>query len=73
MTQATEVSIPECFSYYQTVNSEFGKAMRWQFERFAKSHLDVSEHRALSFGRAMNTGDPLGDAYIIGSSSRTTA
>ncbi|HEV7976873.1 oxygenase MpaB family protein [Amycolatopsis sp.] len=37
---------------------------KWQLERIAKSHLDVPEDLAEAFGRAMNTGDRLGDAYI---------
>jgi hypothetical protein len=38
--------------------------VKWQLERIAKSHLDIPEDLATAFGRAMNTGDRLGDAYI---------
>jgi len=64
MMQSTDVAIPECFAYFQTVDSPMARKVQWQLERYAKSHLDVSEDLATAFGRAMNTGDPLGDAYI---------
>ena len=61
MTQSTEVSIPECFSYFRTVDSTMANKVKWQLERIAKSHLDIPEDLATAFGRAMNTGDRLGD------------
>src|SRR4030081_3600794 len=64
MTQSTEVSIPECFSYFRTVDSTMANKVKRQLERIAKSHLDIPEDLATAFGRAMNTGDRLGDAYI---------
>ncbi|HEY0472408.1 MAG TPA: oxygenase MpaB family protein [Kribbella sp.] len=64
MTQSTEVAIPECFAYFRTVDSPMAESLRSQLERYAKSHLDIPEELATAFGRAMNTGDALGDAYI---------
>jgi hypothetical protein len=64
MTRSTDVSIPECFSYFHAVDSAVGRSAKWQLERIAKSHLDIPEDLATAFGRAMNTGDWLGDAYI---------
>jgi hypothetical protein len=64
MTQSTEVSIPECFSYFQVADTEAGQSAKRQLERFAKSPLDIPDDLATAFGRAMNTGDQLGDAYI---------
>jgi hypothetical protein len=64
MTQSTDVSIPECFSYFRAADSPVGRSVKWQLERVAKSHLDVPDDLATAFGRAMNTGDRLGDAYI---------
>ena len=64
LTKSTEVSIPECFSYFQAADTAAGRKAKWQLERFAKSHLDIPDDLATAFGRAMNTGDRLGDAYI---------
>jgi len=64
MKQSTDVPIPESFAYFRIVDSPMAKALKWKLERIAKSHLDVSEELATAFGRAMNTGDALGDAYI---------
>ena len=64
MTQSTEVSIPECFNYFRAIDTPTGQALKWKMERAAKSHLDIPEEMATAFGRAMNTGDRLGDAYI---------
>ncbi|MEV6424423.1 oxygenase MpaB family protein [Streptomyces sp. NPDC051662] len=64
MTQPTSLPLPECFSYYRTVDTPAAASLRRKLERVAKSPLDVPEDLALAFGRAMNTGDRLGDAYI---------
>ncbi|MGW1798231.1 oxygenase MpaB family protein [Streptomyces sp. NPDC001984] len=64
MTQSTEVAIPKIFTYFETAESPQGQALKWKLERLAKCHLDVSEDLAKAFGRAMNTGDRLGDAYV---------
>jgi hypothetical protein len=64
MTQSTETSIPESFAYFRIVDSALANSLKWRLERYAKSHLDVPEELATAFGRAMNTGDQLGDAYI---------
>jgi ER-bound oxygenase mpaB/B'/Rubber oxygenase, catalytic domain len=64
MTQPTEVSIPEAYAYFRTVDTPLGLSIKRKLERIAKSHLDIPEDLATAFGRAMNTGDPLGDAYI---------
>jgi len=64
MTQSTDVPIPESFAYFRIVDSPMANALKQRLERYAKSHLDVSEELATAFGRAMNTGDALGDAYI---------
>jgi len=47
MTQSTEVSIPECFSYFQAADSSVGRSAKWRLERFAKSHLDISDDLAI--------------------------
>src|SRR5712672_2466662 len=64
MTQSTVVSIPECYNYFQAVDSPIGRTIRRQLERRAKCQLDIPEQQASAFGRAMNTGDRLGDTYI---------
>jgi hypothetical protein len=64
MTQSTEVSIPQCFNYFRAVDTPMGRTVKWRLERHAKSHLDISDELATAWGRAMNTGDRLGDAYI---------
>jgi len=64
MTQSTDVPIPESFAYFRIVDSPMANTLKQRLERYAKSHLDVSEELATAFGRAMNTGDALGDAYI---------
>ncbi|MFJ1604690.1 oxygenase MpaB family protein [Streptomyces sp. NPDC088253] len=63
-TQPTEVAIPTIFTYFETAASPKGQAFKAQLERYAKCRLDVPEDLAKAFGRAMNTGDRLGDAYI---------
>jgi hypothetical protein len=64
MTQSTEESIPECFSYFRVAGTAAGRSAKEQLERFAKSLLDIPDDLATAFGRAMNTGDRLGDAYV---------
>jgi hypothetical protein len=64
MTLSTEVAIPQIFTYFQAADSPVGQSLKWKLERLAKSHLDISDELATAFGRAMNTGDRLGDAYI---------
>src|SRR5882672_986483 len=64
MTQSTEVSIPKCFNYFRAIDTPMGQSIKWKMERTAKSHLDIPDEMATAFGRAMNTGDRLGDAYI---------
>ncbi|MGW6281876.1 oxygenase MpaB family protein [Kribbella sp. NPDC055071] len=64
MTRSTDVSVPECFSYFQAQRSPDGLAAKRQLERFAKRRLEVPDELAIAFGQAMNTGDRLGDAYI---------
>jgi hypothetical protein len=64
MTQSTEVSIPQCFNYFRAADSPIGRTIKRQLERRAKCHLDIPEQQATAFGRAMNTGDRLGDVYI---------
>ncbi|MGW6603444.1 oxygenase MpaB family protein [Streptomyces sp. NPDC055036] len=61
---AEDAPLPECFSYYRTVGTDMGRGVHFQLERAAKSRLELPEELALAFGRAMNTGDRLGDAYI---------
>ena len=64
MTQPTDMSIPECFAYPRIVGTPAANSAKSKLERIAKTRLDVSEELAMSFGRALNTGDALGDAYI---------
>ena len=64
MTQSTEVSTPKCFNYFQAVDSPTGRALKRRLERHANSRLDIPDELATAWGRAMNTGDRLGDAYI---------
>ncbi|WP_405608199.1 oxygenase MpaB family protein [Streptomyces sp. NBC_01508] len=64
MTETTDVPIPESFAYFRAIGPPAGQSLKWKLERYAKTHLDVSEELATAFGRAMNTGDRLGDAYI---------
>jgi hypothetical protein len=64
MNQPTAVSTPDSFSYFEAAASPSGQALKRQLERIAKTHLDIPEEVATAFGRAMNTGDRLGDAYI---------
>jgi hypothetical protein len=64
MKQSAEVAIPESFAYFRTVDGPAAKSLKRQLERYAKTRLDIPEDLATSFGRAMNTGDALGDAYI---------
>jgi hypothetical protein len=64
MLKSTDQSIPECFSYFQVAGTSAGQSARRQLERFARTDLEISDDLATAFGRAMNTGDRLGDAYI---------
>src|SRR5882762_1783131 len=64
MTQSTDISIPKCFNYFRAINTPMGQSLKWKMERAAKSHLDIPDEMATAFGRAMDTGDRLGDAYI---------
>jgi len=64
MTQSTDLGIPDAFSYHRLLGTPAMTALQKKLERVAKTSLDVSEELALSFGRAMNTGDALADAYI---------
>jgi hypothetical protein len=65
MTQSTDISIPMCYNYFRAADSPVGRAIKSRLERRAKSDLDISDELATAWGRAMNTGDRLGDAYII--------
>jgi hypothetical protein len=64
MTQCTDVSIPKCYNYFRAADSPVGRAIKSGLERRAKGDLDISDELATAWGRAMNTGDRLGDAYI---------
>jgi len=64
MTQSTAVSIPECYNYFRAADSPVGRAIKSRLERRAKSRLDIPDKLATAWGRAMNTGDRLGDVYI---------
>lgn len=64
MTQSTEVSIPQNYNYFRAIETSMGRSIKWKLERHAKCHLDIPDEVATGFGRAMNTGDRLGDAYI---------
>ncbi|MEU0280816.1 oxygenase MpaB family protein [Streptomyces sp. NPDC006195] len=64
MTQSAEVPIPEAFAYFRTIDTPAGRSLKWKLEKYAKSHLDISAELVTAFGRAMNTGDRLGDTYI---------
>jgi hypothetical protein len=64
MTQSTGISIPKCFNYFRAVDTPMGRAIKSRMERNAKSHVGIPDELASAFGRAMNTGDRLGDAYI---------
>jgi hypothetical protein len=64
ITQQNDVAIPECFAYFRSIDTPRGQAVKRQLERVAKIRLEVSAELAESFGRAMNTGDRLGDTYI---------
>src|ERR1700682_6311672 len=64
MTQSTEVSIPKCYNYFRAIDTPLGQTIKSQMEREAKTHLNIPDELAKAWGRAMNTGDRLGDAYI---------
>jgi hypothetical protein len=64
MTQATETPIPQRFNYFRAIDTPVGRTIKWRLERHAKCHLDIPDELVTAFGRAMNTGDRLGDAYI---------
>jgi hypothetical protein len=64
MTQSTESMIPLCYNYFRAFGGPRGRAAKQRLERIAHSSLDIPEEMATDFGRAMNTGDRLGDAYI---------
>jgi hypothetical protein len=71
MTRSTEVSIPKSYNYFRGIDTTMGRSIKWRLERHAKCHLDVPDELAAAFGRAMNTGDRLGDAYISAAFSST--
>jgi hypothetical protein len=71
MTQSTEVSIPKSYNYFRGIDTTMGRSIKWRLERHAKCHLDVPDELAAAFGRAMNTGDRLGGAYISAALSST--
>jgi hypothetical protein len=60
----TEAPIPRAFAYYRLVDSPQGQKTRQQFEKLAKSPVDLPDEIIRQFGVAMNTGDRLGDTYI---------
>jgi len=60
----TEAPIPRAFAYYRLVDSPGGQETRKQFEKLAKSRVDLPDDTIRRFGVAMNTGDLLGDTYI---------
>jgi hypothetical protein len=64
MTQSTEVLIPKCYNYFQAINTPLGQTVKSRLERRAGSRLDIPAEVATAWGRAMNTGDRLGDTYI---------
>ena len=64
MTQSTDVSIPQCYNYFRAADSPAGRAIKSRLERRTKSRLDIPDELATAWGRAMNTGDRLGDVYI---------
>jgi len=64
MTQSSDISIPKCYNYFRAADGPVGRAIKSRLERRAKSDLDISDELATAFGRALNTGDRLGDAYI---------
>jgi len=64
MTQSTEASIPKCFNYFRAVDTPLGRTIKSRIARNAKSHIGIPDELASAYGRAMNTGDRLGDAYI---------
>jgi mpaB/rubber oxygenase-like protein len=64
MSQSTDVLIPANYNYFRAIDTPMGRSVKWRLERDAKCHLDVPDDLAAAFGRAMNTGDRLGDAYI---------
>ena len=62
--ETTTTSIPRAFAYYRLADSPQAQAMRWQFEKIAKSQLDLPDEVIRQFAIGLNTGDRLGDAYI---------
>jgi hypothetical protein len=64
MTQSTETAIPSGYNYFRAINTPPGRALKERLERAAHSSLDIPEEMATAFGRAVNTGDRLGDVYI---------
>lgn len=62
--KAGDAPIPRAFAYYRLADSPQAQAMRWQFEKIAKSRLDLPEEVIRQFGVGLNTGDRLGDSYI---------
>jgi hypothetical protein len=63
-TQHSDVAIPERFTYFEALTTPQGQAMKRRLERAARTRIEVPEELATAFGRAMNLGDRLGDAYI---------
>ena len=69
MPQQNDVAIPERFSYFQTIATPAGEAVKRQLERISGAAIEVPDELANAFSRSMNLGDPLGDAYIAADST----
>ena len=70
ITQHDNVAIPECFAYFRAVGTPQGQAVKQRLERAARTRIEVPAELAEAFGRGMNTGDRLGDAYIAAAFAR---
>src|ERR1700716_3563925 len=70
ITQQNNAAIPECFAYFRAIGTPQGQAVRQRLERAAKTRIEVPAELAEAFGRGMNTGDRLGDAYIAAAFAR---
>lgn len=55
---------PAAFSYLRNVESKGGRALKRYLERAAGTELSLSDDIVDNYGRSMNQGDELGDAYI---------
>jgi hypothetical protein len=66
MTQLsdTDIDIPQRYAYFRNQGTPQEQAVKKRLERVAKTRLEVPDELAAAFGRAMNLGDPLGDAFI---------